>query len=66
MTNFTNHKIIQTVNFVDFNGTKHVVAKLKSHFTNKTFWATLDNEGNPNLPFFNNQNTIESNLLLNN
>ena len=66
MTKFTNHQILQTGNFVDFNGTDHVVAKFKSHFTNKTFWTTLDNEGNPDLPFFKNQKTLEKNILSNN
>lgn len=56
------HKILKTEILTDFENVDHTIAKIRSAFSNHTFWAALDDDGNIDLPF-GSKRDIESRIL---
>lgn len=57
------HEILKTETFEDWNGNEHLIAKVKSAFSNKTMWARCDDDGVIDLPFFKSHFALTQNIL---
>jgi len=59
----TQHEILVTETFKDWNGENHQIAKVKSAFSNHTMWSKLDDDGDIDPPFFASKAALTNNIL---